>query len=294
LAPRPGRPLLACALALLGALVLAAPAEAISVAPETPRSPNAEDIATTYWVMLVVAAVLVATLHVALIGTVLRFRAQRSRRPARVEAGRGALRPAVATLTLIAAAVLAFGVVMTAQVRDVEPSGPGGLEAAEVAQVGVAGVPETPVQDGARAEIAPLEIDAIAQQWVWRFVYPSDQDGQPIFSYGELVVPVDTTVLLNVSSIDVFHSWWVPALGGQVQAVPGEATETWFKAEKEGRYPGRSTIFSGTGYPSVRAWVRVVSVPEYQAHVDRLEGDLTEAQGAVAEADAAAAEGDGP
>ena len=80
---------------------------------------------------------------------------------------------------------------------------------------------------------------------------------QRTFSYGELVVPVDTAVILNITSTDVLHSWWVPALGGQVQASPGDVVQTWFKADEVGRYAGRSTVFSGTGYPVMRAWVRV-------------------------------------
>lgn len=272
-------------------LLYAAPAQAISIAPETPRSPNAESIATTYWVMLAVGAALIVAIHIALVGAVLRFRARRGRHPSRVAAGRGALRPALAALSLIAVAVFTFGVVMTAQVRDVEPSGPGGLEAEETAQVGVRGLPAPSPGDAEPPGAVPLRIDAIAQQWAWRFEYPGGQPGRRTFTYGEVVVPVDTTVLLNVSSIDVLHSWWVPALGGQVQAAPGETTETWFNASEEGRYPGNSTIFAGTGFPSMRAWVRVVSVPEYLAYVARLEDDLSAAQDAVAGAGAEPGEG---
>ena len=65
-----------------------------------------------------------------------------------------------------------------------------------------------------------------------------------------------------------------------MQAAPGDVTRTWFKAD-EGRRPGRSTVFSGTGYPVMRAWVRVVSVPDYQAHIEQLQTDLAEAQGIV-------------
>jgi cytochrome c oxidase subunit II len=163
---------------------------------------------------------------------------------------------------------------MTGEVREVEPSGPGGLESAQSAQVGVKGVSE--------AE-PPLEVAAIGQQWLWRFEYPGHSPTAPAFSYGELVVPVDTTVILNVGSTDVMHSWWVPALGGQVQAVPGEVTQTWFKADEVGRYAGRSTIFSGTAFPTMRAWVRVVEAPEYEAYLEDLQAELAEAQAAVAE-----------
>ena len=183
---------------------------------------------------------------------------------------------------------------MTNDVREIEQSGPNGLGTAQTAQVGVKGLPasaaiegtesatgEEPITDAEPTETSPLQIDAIAQQWLWRFEYPGGQPGQRTFTYGELVVPVDTTVILDITSTDVLHTWWVPALGGQVQAAPGDVTRTWFKADEEGRYPGRSTLFSGTGYPAMRAWVRVVSVPDYQAHIERLKTDLAEAQGIV-------------
>jgi len=289
LGPRSGRPLIAFALVLLGALALASPAQAISLAPETPRSPNAEAIATTYWVMLGIAAALIVAVNGALIAAALRFRARRSRRPGRAPSGRGRLRPALAALSVLAVAVFVFGVVMTAAVRDVDESGPEGLEAAlaQTAQVGISGVPppdpfaaDAP-QDP--AETSPLEIDAIAQRWVWRFEYPGGEAGQGLFTYGELVVPVDTTVIVNVTSTDVSHSYWVPALGGQVQATPGSTSETWFKAADEGRYAGNSTIFAGTGFPSLRSWVRVVSVSEYRSFLGDLGGELQEAQETVAE-----------
>ena len=89
---------------------------------------------------------------------------------------------------------------------------------------------------------------------------------------------MDTPVILNITSTDVLHSWHVPALGGQVQATPGEVVETWFKADEVGRYPGASTVFSGTAFPTMRAWVRVVTVPEYQAYVKQLDADIQAAQ----------------
>ena len=97
------------------------------------------------------------------------------------------------------------------------------------------------------------------------------------------MVPVDTPVVLNITSTDVLHSWWVPQLGGQVQATPGDTVQTWFKADEVGRYSGRSTIFSGTSFPAMRAWVRVVTVPEYTAYLEQLQKDLTAAQGIISE-----------
>jgi cytochrome c oxidase subunit 2 len=284
--------LIAAASATLAAVWTAAPANAISLGPESPHSPNADDISTAYWVMLVIAVGLLVLVNAALILAIVRFRERRGREPARFAAGRGALRPVIAGLSLLAVAVFVFGVIVTSEVRDAEPSGPNGLGSSPTAQVGVSGVSvppdeavqsatgETPVADPS-TQSGPLLINAIAQQWLWRFEYPGGRPGQRTFSYGELVVPVDTTVVLNITSTDVVHSWWVPALGGQVQAVPGSSSETWFKADEVGRYAGRSTIFSGTGYPTLRSWVRVVTVPEYQAYVEQLGKDLTAAQDIV-------------
>ncbi len=275
----------------------AAPALAVRLGPDEPHSPNAETIESTYWVMFVVTVVLVLAVNAALIAAVVRFRERRGREPARFSAGRGALRPVVAALSALALVIFVYGVLMTGDAREVEPSGPEGLGGAETAQVGISGLDAAAALEGAEsatgeepisgeepAQTSPLLIDAIAQQWLWRFEYPgNEQPGQRTFSYGELVVPVDTTVVLNITSTDVLHTWWVPALGGQVQASPGEVVQTWFKADEVGRYAGRSTIFSGTGYPVMRSWVRVVSVPEYLDYVEQLGADLDEAQGIVLE-----------
>jgi heme/copper-type cytochrome/quinol oxidase subunit 2 len=292
LARRPRTRLLS-ALAALCSLALAAPARAGAFGLEEAHSPNAEGISTAYWVMITVTVIALVAINAALIVAVLRFRDRRGREPARFSAGRGALTPVAAALSLAAIAIFVFGVVVTSDVREIEPTGASGLSAVQTAQVGIKGAPaislfeEDPASgegQDAGAEPAPLEINATAQQWLWRFEYPGGQPGNRTFSYGELVVPVDTAVILNVTSIDVLHSWWVPALGGQVQATPGEVSKTWFKADEVGRYEGRSTIFSGSGFPAMRTWVRVVEAPEYEEYVSTLQSDLAEAQRSVQEA----------
>lgn len=295
----PRKILLAAGIALLVPALAAAPAHAIDLAPPEPHSPNAETIRSAYWVTLAVTLAVIVIVNLALIAAVVRFRERRGREVARFAAGRGALRPALAVLSLLAVGLFVFGVVTTEDAREAEESGPNGLGSEATAQVGVKGIPSATVLEGEESatgeepesgaephETSPLQIDAIAQQWLWRFEYPGGNPGQRTFSYGELVVPVDTTVILNITSTDVLHSWWVPALGGQVQAAPGETVQTWFKADEEGRYPGRSTVFSGTAYPTMRAWVRVVSVPEYLDYVEQLRADLDEAQEIVAEVQA--------
>jgi cytochrome c oxidase subunit II len=161
--------------------------------------------------------------------------------------------------------------VMAGKTREVTATGPDGLGASAglVAQVGGLEVPP-----GAK----PLAINAIGQQWMWRFEYPGGRPGDRIFSYGELVVPVDTAVLLRVTSTDVSHRWFIPALGGQVDAIPGKVSETWFRADREGVFQGQSTFFSGSSYAAMRGWVRVVSPDAYQQFLRAKRSELDAAQ----------------
>lgn len=281
--------MLAALSAVIALAISAAPAHALQLGLQEPHSPNAEGISTAYWVMIIITTIALLAVNVALIAAVVKFRERRGREPRRLAAGRGALRPVIAGLSLVALAVFVFGVVVTENTREIEASGSEGLSANPTAQVGVKGLPPTSVA-GDSTNSAPLQIDAIAQQWLWRFEYPDEEPVNRTFSYGELVVPVDTAVVLSIDSTDVIHSWWVPALGGQVQAVPGSLTETWFKADEVGRYEGRSTIFSGSAYPAMRSWVRVVTVPEYEAYLSDLRDGIQAAQIAVEEETSGATE----
>lgn len=285
----------AVALLVLGAF--AVPAQASILGPPQGHSPNADTIRTSYWVMLIVIALISVVALGALIAAVVRFQ-ERRHEPRRISAGRGAISKVAIGLGAISLAVFIFGVVMTDKSRNIEASGSNGLQAsratfAQVGVDGVAAVTEAEAQaatdaagkntnaTGGDTPAGPLQINAIAQQWLWRFEYPGGRQGQRTFSYGELVVPVDTAVVLNITSTDVIHSWFVPALGGQVEAVPGLVSQTWFKADRTGVYSGNSTVFSGTNYPAMRAQVRVVTPTEYQDYLDQQSKDLAAAQKSV-------------
>jgi cytochrome c oxidase subunit II len=260
--------------------------------PETAHSPNAEDITTIYWVMLAVAGVLILSINGALVFCLLRFRLARGRSPSpsrlrsRLPAG------AAAGLALVSAALFVAGVVYTHKASDVAKSGPNGLTASSLltAQRGLSlpqGAPD------------PLRIRAVGQQWIWRYEYPSDSTSSgpadpnlsastpasfnQLFSYYELVVPVDTTVVLSFDSTDVVHRWWVPELGGKFDATPGAPNQTWFRADEEGTYQGQSAAFSGASYAVMRTQVRVVSAPEYQAWLTKQAADIKAAQTSVQE-----------
>jgi cytochrome c oxidase subunit 2 len=260
--------------AVLALAAFAAPAHATILGPRASHSPNAHDMRIAYWVALVVAVVLIVAVHVVLAGAILRFRARRGTTPRRFAAGPGALlRPAL-PLAAIAIGLFVFGIVMTSKTRDVQGTGPQGLNAQSdlVAQVNGLSVPP---------DAKPLEINVIGQRWLWRFEYPGGRPGDRTYSYNQLVVPVDTTVLLHITSTDVLHRWFVPALGGQVDAIPGHDSLTWFRADREGTYSGQSTEFSGTSYAVMRSWVKVVSPQAYQQFAKQKQKQLAAAQAII-------------
>lgn len=219
--------------------------------------------------MIVLVVGLAVVINAALIALVLRHRSGRGRQPRRLQS-RGRIQVIVGgALAAVAAIVFVLGVIYTESASEVEGPGDDGLQASSktTAQRNL----ELPAGDD-----TPLAIKASGQQWIWRYEYP---DGT--FSYYELVVPVDTPVLVELDSVDVVHRWYVQGLSAKADAVPGTGNQTWFKADEEGVFDGASYAFSGAGYSTMRTKVRVLSVTEYQAWLEEQSADIAEAQAIV-------------
>jgi len=229
---------------------------------------------TLYWVMLVLGLVLLVAINLALVAMVMRFRSARGRQPRRLVVRRPAQLGTAGVFAAIVAVAFVLGVIETDNAKQVEASGPDGLQAAALttAQRGLS-LPVTDVSS------APLQIRTCGQQWIWRYEYP---DGT--YSYYELVVPVDTTVILHLCSTDVVHRWWVPGLSPKMDATPGESNSTWFKADETGDYDGASYAFSGASYAAMRTRVHVVDVPTYQAWLEQQAAGIKAAQDFVQKA----------
>src|SRR6185295_19115748 len=120
---------------------------------------------------------------------------------------------------------------------------------------------------------ARLNITVDGQQYVLRYQYPQQGD-KTVFAYEEMVVPLGMTVILRITSDDVAHSWWIPALGGKMDAIPGYVNKTWFKATKVGTYAGQCAELCGRNHANMTARVRVVPFDEYQAWFDREAADI--------------------
>ncbi len=118
-----------------------------------------------------------------------------------------------------------------------------------------------------------LTICVTGRQFIWRYTYGAGcnkaawQDRLP-YSYQEMVVPAGVTVDLLIQSSDVIHAWWIPALGGKVDAVPGFTTYTWFKALHANElYHGQCAQLCGTEHAFMTALVKVVTPRQYTAWI---------------------------
>lgn len=244
------RRLASIAAVALGALASAAPALAdnAGLTPVDPKSPNAEAINDTYYLLLGVTGVVFFAVEIALVVFLIRYR--RRNRPIDAEG------PQIHGNTQLEIMWTIVPVFLVAIV------------------VGFVFYKLPAVTDVTRAASEPadepnLVIDVEGRRFYWEFRYP---DGR--ITYDTMVVPVDRTVELNVTApdFDVIHSWWIPALGGKIDAIPGKLNHTWFRAESSGDFEGSCAEFCGLQHAEMSMMVRAVDADGFEAELTRLAG----------------------
>lgn len=95
-----------------------------------------------------------------------------------------------------------------------------------------------------------LQVQAEARQWGWRFVQPGP--GGPVATEGVLYVPAGQPFDIVLTSRDVIHSFWVPQLGGKMDAIPGHRNIHRLQADAPGRHEGLCAEFCGLGHAAMR------------------------------------------
>ena len=135
---------------------------------------------------------------------------------------------------------------------------------------------------------ADITIKATGNQWYWSYEYPDhefvfdsfmlqkDQLEEYGYSRDEyllatdtaLVLPVDSTVVVNVTASDVIHAWTVPSFGVKQDGVPGRLAGLWFKPEQEGIYFGQCSELCGKDHSYMPITVKVVSQSAYEEWLD--------------------------
>lgn len=124
------------------------------------------------------------------------------------------------------------------------------------------------------ADVKPLDVQVVALDWKWLFIYPE----QGVATVNELALPVNRPVRFRISSSSVMNSFYVPALAGQIYAMPGMETKLHGVFDKTGEFEGFSANYSGWGFSQMRFKVKSLPAGEFDGWVAKTkastEGDL--------------------
>ena len=255
-------------------LVFAPDALANFITPKSGGSPNANHIASLYKIVLYIAAVVFVVVEGALVYSVYKFRAKKGAVAAQIH-GNTRLEigwTVAAALILVVLTVVTF-VKLPSIINPPNSSADGLVLSASLTE------PTPP--NGQK-----LTICIQGRQYIWRYVYGTGCLNKAFalklpYSYQEMVVPEHTTVVLAIQSTDVIHSWWVPSLGGKVDAVPGYTTYTWFKALHTGLFHGQCAQLCGVNHAAMTALVKVVTPAQYRAWTQQQQQSITKANSQV-------------
>ncbi|MFC3651134.1 ubiquinol oxidase subunit II [Dyella humi] len=110
----------------------------------------------------------------------------------------------------------------------------------------------------------PVTVEVVAMDWRWLFIYPD----QGVASINELAIPVGTPISLRLTSATVMNSFFIPALGGQIYAMPGMETKLSLLADETGNYRGMSAQFSGDGFSDMHFQVLTTDEKTFNAWID--------------------------
>jgi cytochrome o ubiquinol oxidase subunit II len=125
--------------------------------------------------------------------------------------------------------------------------------------------------DSARAvahDVKPLEIEVVALDWKWLFIYPE----QGIATVNEVAAPIDVPINFKITASSVMNSFFVPALAGQVYAMPGMQTQLNAVMNSPGTYEGFSANYSGAGFSGMHFEFKGLSAADFAAWVQSVKG----------------------
>ncbi|GIU96108.1 MAG: hypothetical protein KatS3mg012_2565 [Gaiellaceae bacterium] len=227
---------------LVSLVLVAAPAALAqgSFAPVEPASPNAEGIRSSYLFVSIFILAIFVLVEGALIAFILKYRRRRRARFADGAQIHGQTRLEILWTTLPVVVLFLIAAFVFIELP------------------GIKNVPEA----GASGE---LEIRVTGRQYYWQYEYPNG-----VIAIDRMRAPVGVPVRLTVSApdSDVIHSWWIPALGGKIDAIPGRVNETWFEADRTGVFEGQCAELCGVGHAFMTASVEVLPEAEFAAWLE--------------------------
>ena len=235
-------------LAILPAVLLLSSCEApggISPIFPTPVSPNGQDIYDTYIGISIPAIIIFIGIELALLWVVIKYR--RSKQPAGYIPPQihGNFRLEVVWTAVPLVVVLAIALYSFAELqKDFQP-----------------------------ISNYDFEVVVSGHQFGWNYTYPEGftvhQEGTLAGDVTPFVVPVGKLIRLRMQGTDVIHSWWVPAISGKTDAVPGYDNFTWLKVDREGTWRGECAELCGAGHSTMQIIVQSMSQYNYDQWVRR-------------------------
>lgn len=121
------------------------------------------------------------------------------------------------------------------------------------------------------SNLTALKVDVVALDWKWLFIYP--QYG--IATVNELAAPVDRPISFNITSSSVMNSFYIPALAGQIYAMPAMQTQLKAVINQRGTYEGFSANYSGAGFSGMRFTFHGLDAAEFERWVAKAKTEGT-------------------
>ena len=209
----------------------------------TPVSPNGQDIYNTYIGISIPAIIVFIGVEASLLWVVLRYR--RSRQPAGYVPPQVHGHNGLEIAWTIAPLILVLGIALYSFVelqKDFQP-----------------------------INNQQMKVIVSGHQFGWIYNYDNgvvvDQEGTLAGDVTPFVVPVNTLVKLQFQGTDVIHSWWVPAISGKTDAVPGYDNFSWLKISQVGTWRGECAELCGAGHSTMQIIVQAMDQTDYDQWV---------------------------
>lgn len=203
--------------------------------------PATSDVVFLYWVMFVIGGVILLIVEGGIIAAAILFR-ERPGHQAKVFHGHPMLEFAWTIIPAIIVVGLSIGSIRSLQVLN------------DTAEAGTT-------------------IEVTGRQWFWQFRYPDDD----LTVRDEVRIPTNTKVRFRITSADVIHSFWVPALSGKLDAVPGRQAEIWMTAPEPGKFAGQCAEFCGLKHADMLLTVVAEPPDQVKAWIAKTKEELARA-----------------
>jgi cytochrome c oxidase subunit 2 len=121
-----------------------------------------------------------------------------------------------------------------------------------------------------------MRVAVYGHQWWWSYEYELDgnpDNGPEIITANDLVIPAGEPVVLELRSRDVIHSFWIPALNGTRDVVPGRTHTLVVEADQPGVYDGQCKEFCGLSHANMKARAVALSASEFETWLDQQQED---------------------